>query len=114
MKKQAMNPFLPLDEYIPDGEPHVFGERIYLFGSHDTEGGTRYCSEENYVCYSAPLDDLAEWRYEGVIFEAVQNPYYEEGKHNDLYAPDVWYRGMTDDSICIMGSREKQRHQVTI
>ena len=89
MKKQAMNPFLPLDEYIPDGEPHVFGERIYLFGSHDTEGGNRYCSEENYVCYSAPLDDLAEWRYEGVIFEAVQNPYYEEGKHNDLYAPDV-------------------------
>ena len=39
-----MNPFLPLWEYTPDGEPHIFGDRIYLFGSHDTEGGDRYCS----------------------------------------------------------------------
>lgn len=87
--QQAMNPFLPPDEYVPDGEPHVFGDRIYLFGSHDTEGGTRYCSEGNYVCYSAPLDNLADWKYEGVIFEATQNPFYKEGQHNDLYAPDV-------------------------
>lgn len=26
--KQAVNPFLPLGEYIPDGEPHVFGDRV--------------------------------------------------------------------------------------
>lgn len=31
---QVYNPFLPLDEYIPDGEPHVLGDRVYLFGSH--------------------------------------------------------------------------------
>lgn len=24
-KRQAVNPYLPLYEYIPDGEPHVFG-----------------------------------------------------------------------------------------
>lgn len=30
-----MNPILPLTEYIPDGEPHVFGSRVYLYGSHD-------------------------------------------------------------------------------
>lgn len=89
MKKQAMNSFLPLNEYIPDGEPHVFGDRIYLYGSHDTEGGTRYCAEGNYVCYSAPLEDLSDWRYEGIIFEAIQNPYCKSGMHNDLYAPDV-------------------------
>ena len=35
MKKQAFNPFLPLNEYIPDGEPHVFGDRVYHYGSHD-------------------------------------------------------------------------------
>lgn len=23
MTKQALNPYLPLDNYIPDGEPHV-------------------------------------------------------------------------------------------
>ena len=32
-KKQVFNPFLPLNEYIPDGEPHVFGDRVYLYGS---------------------------------------------------------------------------------
>ena len=89
MKKQVMNPFLPLNEYIPEGEPHVFGDRIYLYGSHDSERGTRYCSEENYVCWSASIYDLTDWRYEGVIFEAKQNPAYVEGKENDLYAPDV-------------------------
>ena len=38
MKNQIFNPFLPLNKYIPDGEPHIFGDRIYLFGSHDKEG----------------------------------------------------------------------------
>lgn len=89
MYLKGFNPILPLDEYIPDGEPHVFGERIYLFGSHDTEGGLRYCAEENYVGWSAPLSDPADWRYEGVIYEAVQDPCYTPGECNDLYAPDV-------------------------
>ena len=88
MKKQALNPFLPLWEYIPDGEPHIFGDRIYLFGSHDTEGGDRYCAQGDYVGWSAPLDDLADWRYEGVIYTAEQDPHTRPGV-TDLYAPDV-------------------------
>lgn len=88
MKQQALNPFLPLDEYIPDGEPHVFGDRIYLFGSHDSEGGDRYCAEGNYVGWSAPLTDLSDWRCEGVIYEARQDPRVS-GDFADLYAPDV-------------------------
>ena len=43
MNKQAYNPFLPIDTYIPDGEPHIFGDRIYLFGSHDKEGAFKLC-----------------------------------------------------------------------
>lgn len=31
MKKQAFNPYLPSWEYIPDGEPYVFGGRVYIF-----------------------------------------------------------------------------------
>ena len=31
-----MNPLFPLNEYVPDGEPHMFGNRVYLYGSHDT------------------------------------------------------------------------------
>ncbi|MBS6875430.1 MAG: hypothetical protein KH181_11220 [Subdoligranulum variabile] len=81
-----MNPFLPLWEYTPDGEPHIFGDRIYLFGSHDTEGGVRYCSKGDYVGWSAPLDDLSDWRYEGVMCSAEQDPHTRPGV-TDLYAP---------------------------
>ena len=83
-----MNPFLPLWEYTPDGEPHIFGDRIYLFGSHDTKGGDRYCSKGDYVGWSAQLDDLSDWRYEGVMYTAEQDPHTRPGV-TDLYAPDV-------------------------
>lgn len=36
---QVFNPYLPLYEYVPDGEPHVFGDRVYIYGSHDEAGG---------------------------------------------------------------------------
>jgi len=32
MKKQALDPCLPPREYIPDGEPYVFGGRVYVYG----------------------------------------------------------------------------------
>ena len=44
MKKQVYNPYLPSYEYIPDGEPRVFGERLYIYGSHDRFGGNYYLS----------------------------------------------------------------------
>lgn len=85
--KQIYNPFLPLNEYIPDGEPHVFGDRVYHFGSHDKEGGYTFCMLD-YVCYSAPVDDLTDWRYEGVIYRADQDPQYGD-KLKYMFAPDV-------------------------
>ena len=87
MKKQVYNPFLPVDEYIPDGEPHIFGNRVYLYGSHDKEGGETFCMED-YKVYSAPVDDLSDWRCEGVIYTAKQDPDYSE-KRPYMYAPDV-------------------------
>ena len=85
--KQAFNPFLPLGEYVPDGEPHVFGDRVYLFGSHDRAGGRSFCMND-YVCWSAPVGDLANWRYEGVIYRRGQDPLNAGGEHA-LFAPDV-------------------------
>ena len=85
-KKQVFNPFLPLNEYIPDGEPHVFGDRVYLYGSHDHEGGYTFCMDD-YTVYSAPVDDLTDWRKERVIYEADQDPAYPELCY--MYAPDV-------------------------
>ena len=85
-KRQVFNPFLPLHEYIPDGEPHVFGDRVYLFGSHDREGGYTFCMDD-YTVWSAPVDDLSDWRCEGVTYRADQDPMYETYKY--MYAPDV-------------------------
>ena len=43
MKKQAVNPYLPSWEYIPDGEPYVFDGRVYIYGSHDLYNGHVFC-----------------------------------------------------------------------
>ena len=85
--KQAMNPYLPSWEYIPDGEPYVFDGRVYVYGSHDFFRGNAYCLGD-YVCWSAPVDDLGNWRCEGVIYEKTQDPFNPDG-HMCLYAPDV-------------------------
>ena len=87
MKKQAYNPYLPSWEYIPDGEPYVFGDRVYVYGSHDRYNGHVFCLGD-YVCWSAPIDDLGDWRYEGVIYPKTADPLNPEGKMC-LYAPDL-------------------------
>jgi arabinoxylan arabinofuranohydrolase len=87
MKKQGFNPFLPSCEYIPDGEPKVFGGRVYLYGSHDKFNGYAYCLND-YVCWSADENDLTDWQYEGVIYLKTDDPMNKDGAMN-LYAPDV-------------------------
>lgn len=87
MKKQAFNPYLPSYEYVPDGEPRIFGDRIYVYGSHDRFNGPDFCVND-YVCWSAPLDGLGDWRYEGVIYRADQDPKNKK-KEMHMNAPDV-------------------------
>ena len=86
MVKQIFNPYLPSWEYIPDGEPHVFGNRVYVYGSHDLANGWAYCLGD-YVCWSASIYDLKEWKFEGVIYRKDQDPIFN-GKMV-MYAPDV-------------------------
>ena len=86
---RGANPYMPLWEHVPDGEPRVFeyqGEkRVYLYGSHDTER-TQYCGPD-YVVWSAPVTDLTDWTYHGVC--------YREEDGGILYAPDVVQKGDT-------------------
>lgn len=84
---QAFNPYLPSWEYIPDGEPHVFGDRVYVYGSHDHFNAPIFCVGD-YVCWSAPVENLKDWRYEGVIFRKNQDPTNKLGIRL-LFAPDV-------------------------
>ncbi len=94
----AQNPYLPLWEYIPDGEPYVFDDpdvpgkkRVYVYGSHDSRIKD-YCGLE-LVTWSASLDSLDKWRYDGVIFESKKDAkgnYLHADKRGDvLFAPDV-------------------------
>ena len=85
-KKQAFNPYLPSWEYVPDGEPRVFGDRLYVYGSHDRFNGKNFCLND-YVCWSAPVDDLGNWHFEGTIYRKTQDPMNPDGK-TFMNAPD--------------------------
>ena len=87
IKNQGVNPYLPSWEYIPDAEPYVFNDRVYVYGSHDRFNGHAYCLND-YVTWSAPVDDLSDWRYEGVIFKKTDDPINPDGSMC-LYAPDI-------------------------
>ena len=92
------NPYLPLWEHIPDGEPYVFEDpdnpgqfRVYIYGSHDSMI-SGYCGRE-LVVWSASVNDLNHWRYDGEIFKVDKNangqPLSRLGVADVLYAPDV-------------------------
>lgn len=83
---QCFNPYLPSWEYVPDGEPHVFGDRIYVYGSHDLFNSNDFC-QGDYICWSCPVDNVKEWRYEGVIWRRKDDP--KNTRNSPLYAPDV-------------------------
>ena len=87
MKTQAFNPYLPSYEYVPDGEPRVFDGRVYVYGSHDKFNGGGFC-EGDYVCWSAPVEELGNWRYEGVIYPTDRDPMNPNGSMK-LFAPDA-------------------------
>ena len=59
---------------------------MYIYGSHDQFGSKEYCVND-YVSWSAPEDDLSDWRYEGIIFRKDQTPW--NTKNLLYYAPDV-------------------------
>lgn len=87
--KQAFNPYMASYEYVPDGEPHIVGNRVYVYGSHDYFNGLSFCLGD-YVCWSAPIHDLADWKYEGVIFRREQDPAAKGVRFlNGMAAPDM-------------------------
>jgi len=83
------NPYLPLWEHLPDGEPRVFEDpdnpgkyRAYIIGSHDVRLDS-YCGPD-IRAWSAAVEDLTVWRDEGSIFT-----YESDGLWDVMYAPDL-------------------------
>ncbi len=88
-QSQAQNPYLPLWEHLPDGEPRVFEDpdapgkyRAYIIGSHDLRLGS-YCGPDIRM-WSAPVEDLSAWVDEGPIFT-----YEIDNQWDVMYAPDL-------------------------
>ena len=86
---QAQNPYLPLWEHLPDGEPRVFEDpdnpgklRAYIIGSHDVTYSA-YCGPDIRM-WSAPVEDLSQWRDEGPIFT-----WFVNGQWDTMFAPDL-------------------------
>ena len=83
------NPYLPLWEHVPDGEPRVFEDpdnpgkyRVYIIGSHDVRSDS-YCGLD-IRAWSPPVEDLSDWRDEGPIFT-----YAIDGQWDIMFAPDL-------------------------
>ena len=91
------NPYLPLWEHVPDGEPRLFEDpdnpgkfRVYVTGSHDTRV-VDYCGQDDRQ-WSAPVEDLSAWRDEGPVFT-----YTHGGQWSTMYAPDLVEVNRRDD-----------------
>ena len=99
----GMNPYLPLWEHIPDGEPYLFDDpdqpgkqRVYIYGSHDMLRHM-YCGTD-LVVWSASPDSLNNWRYDGIIFKSDKDGNGNVQPADVLFAPDVAVKTLADGS----------------
>src|SRR6478672_6895010 len=89
----AQNPFIS-NQYSADPSARVFGNRVYVFPSHDilaTEGRGRvgwFCMEDYHVFSSANLSD---WTDHGVIVQQNNVPWVRPNSFS-MWAPDCIFR----------------------
>ncbi|WP_417942303.1 family 43 glycosylhydrolase [Flavobacterium sp. RS13.1] len=85
----AQNPLIR-DQFTADPSARVFGDRVYVFPSHDilaTEGKGRedwFCMEDYHVFSSV---DLTNWKDHGTIVEQNKVPWVKPDSYS-MWAPD--------------------------
>lgn len=85
----AQNPLI-MDQFTADPSARVFGDRVYVFPSHDilaTEGKGRkdwFCMEDYHVFSS---DNLTDWKDHGMIVEQNKVPWVKPNSYS-MWAPD--------------------------
>lgn len=84
-----MNPVLPHNSFIPDGEGRWMPDgRFYVYGSCDVSGAEDfYCSD---VLHVFSTDNLVDWIDHGVCLRS-SDVYWAKGSRM-LYAPDCVYK----------------------
>lgn len=89
----AQNPLIR-DQFSADPTARVFGERVYIYPSHDilaTKGHGRvgwFCMEDYHVFSSANLTD---WTDHGVVVTQNKVPWVKPDSYS-MWAPDCIYR----------------------
>ena len=89
----AQNPLIR-NQYSADPSARVFGDRVYVYPSHDilaTEGRGRvgwFCMEDYHVFSSANLTD---WTDHGMIVHQNKVPWVKPDSYS-MWAPDCMYR----------------------
>lgn len=90
---RSQNPLIR-DQYSADPSARVFGNRVYLFPSHDilaSEGRGRvgwFCMEDYHVFSSG---NLTEWTDHGMIVHQNKVPWVKPDSYS-MWAPDCIYR----------------------
>ncbi|MCF0136457.1 MAG: family 43 glycosylhydrolase [Lachnospiraceae bacterium] len=89
--ENCRNPVFPPSICIPDGEAHVFHERLYVYGSYDllTDG---YCSEEYHVASTA---DMQSWTLHDKSLDGKDIPWPTAKKKKRYYTVDMSLRNPT-------------------
>jgi beta-xylosidase len=74
------NPVLPSDVCIPDGEAHVFGDTLYVYGSRDMKSDS-YCSEQYNV---VSTQDMIHWTIHKKSLDG-QDIHWVDAKKRKIY-----------------------------
>lgn len=89
----AQNPFIT-DQYTADPTARVFGDRVYVYPSHDippVAGKSRpnWFAMEDYHVFSS--DNLVDWKDHGMIVHQNKVPWVKPDSYS-MWAPDCIYR----------------------
>lgn len=95
---KGRNPLLPSEVLVPDGEPHVFGDRLYVYGSWDIQKDD-YCSGEYHV---VSTEDMLQWTVHPLAFSLKDIPWHGNRKNYptvdmDMRDPAPFFRNMLRD-----------------
>lgn len=90
-RSKGRNPVLPPDIRIPDGEAHVFHDKLYVYGSFDVSA-KEYCSEEYHV---ASTSDMLTWEVGEKSLDGNDIPWPDDKKKKKYYVVDMGLKDPT-------------------
>lgn len=87
----AQNPLIN-DQFTADPSARVFGDKVYVYPSHDVDCGTDWFCMKDYHVFSS--EGLTDWTDHGVIVSQEEVPWVDENA-NAMWAPDAIERNGT-------------------